>query len=201
MAHAVYTAVLTGPPVPLRPAPSALEEWRTILPPDVLDPAHPDSPLHCYHEVHGYRFAWGQVLEGVGPPAANGPRLLTWDFILIDAQQQYHEEGGNLEELSDMALLFLDTYMPRHAPRWLHYHDGTLPAAFAFLVASPQSGLPGSGCGRFLPTGCNCCSPLCAPSTRPRGARTRPPRRAAHREEPRPRWLDRRGPGVPQGRQ
>jgi hypothetical protein len=88
--------------------------------------------------VHGYRFAWGQVLEGVGPPAANGPRLLTWDFILIDAQQQYHEEGGNLEELSDMALLFLDTYMPRHAPRWLHYHDGTLPAAFAFLVASPH---------------------------------------------------------------
>jgi hypothetical protein len=73
MAHAAYTAVLTGPPVPLRPAPRTLEEWRTILPPDVLDPAHPDSPLHCYHEAHGYRFAWGQVLEGVGAPAADGP--------------------------------------------------------------------------------------------------------------------------------
>jgi hypothetical protein len=35
-----------------------------------------------------------------------------------------------------MAREFLDTYMPRHAPRWLHYHDGALPAAFAFLVTS-----------------------------------------------------------------
>jgi hypothetical protein len=72
------------------------------------------------------------------PPAADGPGLLTWDCILVDAQQQCHAGGGNLEELADMALLFLDTYMPQQAPRWLHYHDGALPAAFAFLVASPH---------------------------------------------------------------
>jgi hypothetical protein len=87
MAYSSSTAVLTGRTVSLRPAPSTLEGWRTILPTDVLDLAHPDSPLHCYHQARGYRFAWGQVLEGVVPPAADEPGLLTWDFILIDAQQ------------------------------------------------------------------------------------------------------------------
>ncbi len=39
-----------------------------------------------------------------------------------------------------MALVFLDAYMPQHAPRWLHYGDGVQPAAFAVLV--PAAHLP-----------------------------------------------------------
>ena len=33
-----------------------------------------------------------------------------------------------------MALVFLDTYMPHHAPRWLSYGDGVQPAAFGVIV-------------------------------------------------------------------
>jgi hypothetical protein len=111
--------------------------WQTRLPPDVLDPAHPNSPLQCYYQARGYRFAWGQVLERRVPPDAESRTgLLLWDFILADAQQQYEAGGGNLDELADMALMFLDTYLPRHAPRWLRVDDGAPPAAFAFLVAA-----------------------------------------------------------------
>jgi hypothetical protein len=96
---------------------------------------HPDSPLHCYHKARGYRFAWGHVLECLRPPDEEVPeRSLMWDFVLEDAQEQYQALGGNLEELADMALVFLDTYMPRHAPRWLRYDEGAQPAAFAFEV-------------------------------------------------------------------
>ena len=49
MTYSAFTHVLTGRTVPLTPPPSTLAVWRTCLPPDVLDPAHPDSPLQCYH--------------------------------------------------------------------------------------------------------------------------------------------------------
>jgi hypothetical protein len=79
------------------------------------------------------------VIERDLPPDTESlTGLLLWDFILIDAQQQYHAGGGNLEELADMALVFLDGYLPQHAPPWLHYDDGALPAAFAFLVETPH---------------------------------------------------------------
>jgi hypothetical protein len=134
-----YDHVLTGRTVPLTPAPITLETWGTSLPPAALDPAAPDSPLQCYHDARGYRFAWGHVLERTIPPDAESPTgLFLWDFILTDAQQQYHTAGGNLEELADMALVFLDGYLPQHAPPWLHYDDGALPAAFAFLVETPH---------------------------------------------------------------
>jgi hypothetical protein len=139
MANSAYHDVLTGRTVPLTPAPITLETWETILPPDALDPAAPDSPLQCYHDARGYRFAWGHVIERAVPPDAESPTgLLLWDFVLEDAQRQYHAGGGNLDELADMALVFLDTYMPQHAPRWLRYDDGALPAAFAFLVETPH---------------------------------------------------------------
>jgi hypothetical protein len=139
MTYSAYHDVLTGQTVPLTPAPITLETWGTSLPPDALDPAAPDAPLQCYHNARGYHFAWGHVIERDLPPDAEGPTgLLLWDFILIDAQRQYHAGGGNLDELADMALVFLDRYMPQHAPPWLHDDDGAFPAAFAFLVETPQ---------------------------------------------------------------
>jgi hypothetical protein len=134
-----YDHVLTGQTVPLMPAPITLETWEAILLPDALDLAAPDSPLQCYHDARGYCFAWGHVIERTIPPDAEIPTgLLLWDFILTNAQQQYHTEGGNLEELADMALVFLDEYLPQHAPPWLHYDEGAVPAAFAFLVETPH---------------------------------------------------------------
>jgi hypothetical protein len=110
MLYSSYTHVLTGRTVPLTLPPSTLAMWQTRLPPDVLDPAHPDSPLQCYHQARGYRFTCGQVLERLLPPDAESPTgLLVWDFILTEAQQQYEAGGGNLDELADMALVFLDT--------------------------------------------------------------------------------------------
>jgi hypothetical protein len=138
----VYSAsqdVLTSRTVPLTPAPITVAVWRARLPPAALDPAHPDSPLHCYHAARGYRFAWGHVIERLLPPDAASPTdLLLWDFILTAAQRQYHAAGGNLDELADMALVFLDAYLPQHAPPWLHYDEGAVPAAFAFLVEAPR---------------------------------------------------------------
>jgi hypothetical protein len=139
MTYSAYNDVLTGRTVPLSPAPITLEVWQAILPPDILDPAYPDSPLHCYHEARGYRFAWGHVLERLLPPDPEAPEgLLLWDVVLEDGQRQYHAAGGNLEALADMALVCLDTSMPQHAPAWLHDDDGDPPAAFAFLVETPH---------------------------------------------------------------
>jgi hypothetical protein len=44
MQYSAYFHVLTGRTVPLTPHPNTLAVWQTRLPPDILDPAHPDSP-------------------------------------------------------------------------------------------------------------------------------------------------------------
>jgi hypothetical protein len=117
MTYSSYDHVLSGRTRPLTPAPCTMAVWQPVLCPALLVLTHPDSPLHCYHEARGYRFAWGHVLEGVLPPDEEAPdSVLMWDFVLEDAQTQYQALGGNLEALADMALIFLDTYMPRHAP-------------------------------------------------------------------------------------
>ena len=75
------------------------------------------------------------MLERVIPPDHEDPdSWLRWDVVLEDAQAQYQALGGNLEELADMALVFLDTSMPQHAPRCLRYDDGAQPAAFGLLM-------------------------------------------------------------------
>jgi hypothetical protein len=139
MAYSASHDVLTGRTVPLTLAPITVETWGTILPPDALDPAAPDAPLQCYHDARGYRCAWGHVIERDLPPDAESPTgLLLWDVILTDAQRQYHAGGGNLDELADRALVFLDEYLPHHAPPWLHDDEGAVPAACAFLEEPPQ---------------------------------------------------------------
>ena len=147
MAHSSYDHVLNGRTRPLTPAPCTLAVWQPVLPPALLAPTHPDSPLQCDHEARGYRFAWGHVLESVAPPdpeCAEG--LLIWDFVLEDAQEQYQALGGNLEELADMALVFLDTSMP---------HAGCPMATASSRPPSPCwcrpriCPPPACGCGRF----------------------------------------------------
>jgi hypothetical protein len=133
--------ILNGRTRPLTPAPWTLAVWQPVLPPALLAPTHPASPLQCDHEARGYRCAWGHILESVAPPDpefAEGLRM--WDVVLADAQAQYQALGGTLEELADMALVFLDTSMPHHAPRWLSSGDGVQPAAFSVLV--PATDLP-----------------------------------------------------------
>ena len=133
--------ILSGHTLPLTPAPCTLAVWQPVLCPALLVLTHPDSPLHCYHEAQGYRFAWGHVLECLIPPDPDDDTdgLRMGDVVLEDAQEQYQALGGTLEALADRALVFLDTSMPRHAPRWLRSDDGAQPAAFACWVPATQS--------------------------------------------------------------
>ncbi len=141
MPSSSYDHILNGRTRPLTPAPCTLAVWEPVLPPALLAPTPPDSPLQCYHEARGYRCAWGHILESVAPPDPEyAEGLLMWDFVLEDAQEQYQALGGNLEALADMALVFLDTSMPEHAPRWLSSGDGVQPAAFGVIV--PATHLP-----------------------------------------------------------
>lgn len=131
--------MLTGRTVPLTPAPITLRTWQSTLPLEEHDAAHPESPLSLYHEAQGYGFVWGHIVERTLPPHAEDPLgMLCWDVVLPEAQRQFDEAGGNLAELADLALHFLDTYMPQHAPSWLRVTDGDLPAAFGLVVDIPH---------------------------------------------------------------
>jgi hypothetical protein len=90
MALSASDYVRTGCMLPLTPAPITLDVWRPILPPDVYDLAHPDSPLQGDHEARGDRWAWGDVLERLLPSDPEAPvGLRTWEVILSEAQRPY----------------------------------------------------------------------------------------------------------------
>jgi hypothetical protein len=98
-------------------APITLDVWRPILPPDVREPAHPDSPLQCDPEARGDHGVWGCVFARLLPPESADPvSLRTWEVSLTEVQRQSHAGGEHLEGPVETVRVFLDTSMPQQAP-------------------------------------------------------------------------------------
>ena len=63
---------------------------------------------------HGYEFEWGQIIEDPADQRSNARTpdsvhvAACWHFVLIDLHNAFLDAGGNLGELSDLAVDILE---------------------------------------------------------------------------------------------
>jgi hypothetical protein len=100
----------------------------------------------------GYEFEWGKIIESLTDPheceeaCEPGYPGALWHFVLTDLHNTFLDAGGNLRELSDLALIQLyqvteealaqlPPEIRRDAePDYIEYDEGNDACAFAVLV-------------------------------------------------------------------
>ena len=83
----------------------------------------------------GYEFEWGQIVEerfGDWPDDDLADRPISWEFLLSGLHDEFLDAGGYLEELSDVALRFLDDLVA--APDFIEFDEGSDICAFEVIV-------------------------------------------------------------------
>ncbi len=97
-----------GKPAPLSIPTSVRREWQMNG-----DEGRAEAEAEFSHSL-GYEFEWGQIIEELldhdhpeksdDPP----PMCARWHFVLVDLHNEFLDAGGNLGELSDLALYILE---------------------------------------------------------------------------------------------
>jgi hypothetical protein len=102
---------LSGQSVPLFIPSSARREWQ-INGDDNESRAEVETE---FAQIRGYEFEWGQIIEELFDPAESGNDAdsacigACWHFVLIDVCNEFCDRGGNLGELSDLAVDILES--------------------------------------------------------------------------------------------
>jgi hypothetical protein len=106
-----------------------------------------------YGAVVGYEFDWGQIIEEVFDPTTtdaldrdgSAGLAVRWNLVLRDPHSAFLHAGGNLGELSDLAMLLLARIedsrdeLPKHTrrdtlPDCIVFDEGNAISAFAVCV-------------------------------------------------------------------
>lgn len=101
---------LAGRPVPLLIPSSARREWRI----NGIDDESLAELEAEFGNCHGYEFEWGQIIETLAGPGDDRQRpgsagaVVCWHFALINLHHAFLDAGGNLGELSDLAVDMLE---------------------------------------------------------------------------------------------
>jgi len=99
----------------------------------------------------GYAFEWGQIIEDMcepnpdDPPEERGFIGVCWHFLLTGLHQEFLDAGGNLGELSDLAMILFHP-QPYNAkdvatrlrkakqPKFVDFDEGNCISAFEIMV-------------------------------------------------------------------
>ena len=102
--------LLAGRPVPLFIPSSVRREWLINGVDDESLAELEAEFAHC----HGYEFEWGQIIETVAGPdeerqtPISAGAVVCWQFALVNLHHAFLDVGGDLGELSDLAVDMLD---------------------------------------------------------------------------------------------
>jgi hypothetical protein len=144
---------LTGQSVPL-PIPSSVRrEWQ-INGNDAEFLAEVEVELA---QMRGYQFRWGQIVEELFHPAAcrNDPASVQfgafWNFVMTDLHDTFLDVGGNLGELSDLAVDMIEDIRwdalvelppdrrPDGLPEYIVFGEGDNISAFEIAVLGDEN--------------------------------------------------------------
>ena len=101
---------LAGRPVPLFIPSSVRREWLM----NGVDDASLAELEAEFGHCHGYEFEWGQIIETLAGPDDDGQTpvsagaVVCWHFALVNLHHAFLDAGGNLGELSDLAVDMLE---------------------------------------------------------------------------------------------
>ena len=102
----------SGRTIPLQIPEPVWREWKI----NGVDADHLAELQAEHGEAMGYEFDWGQIIEEVfdDNPTADSDNLedlpylaVRWHFVLCDVYTAFLDGGGNLGELSDLAIMIL----------------------------------------------------------------------------------------------
>lgn len=135
-----------GRPVPLSIPACVRREWQMNG-----DEGRAEAEAEFSHSL-GYEFEWGQIIEELldQDPIENRddppPLCARWHFVLVDLYDEFLDAGGNLGELSDLAVWILDQ-VTEHAlvelppedrgeilPDYIRFGEGNSISAFEIEV-------------------------------------------------------------------
>lgn len=100
----------SGRPVPLSIPSSVRREWQV----NGGDDESLAEAAAEFSQSRGYEFEWGQIIEELldqDPTEKDDDPLsmsARWHFVLVDLHNEFLDAGGNLGELSDLAVDILD---------------------------------------------------------------------------------------------
>ena len=138
----------SGRPVPLLIREPIWREWNI----NSVDSATLAELRTEYGALVGYEFEWGQITEEVFDPGSDAQDeddvaglALRWNFVLRDLHNTFLDAGGNLNELSDLAVAVLDTVSDSRQelrddarqdalPDFIVFDEGNAISAFAVCV-------------------------------------------------------------------
>jgi hypothetical protein len=110
-----------------------------------------------FSQILGYEFDWGQIIEefpGIGDAADDRdcpPLAVRWHFLTVDVHNAYLDAGGNLGELSDVAIEVLEELslpaLVKHSsddrsdvlPDYIDFDEGNTISAFAIDVLGAEN--------------------------------------------------------------
>ena len=121
----------SGSRVPLLIPACVIREWNT----NGVDGIYRAMLEKEHGSALGYEFEWGQIVEERFPdwPEDDLPdRPISWEFVLSGLHEEFLDAGGHLEELSDVALQFLDDLVA--APDFIEFDDGSDICAFDVIA-------------------------------------------------------------------
>ncbi len=137
-----------GRPAPLMIPTSMLREWQKN---GIDEESRAEVEAEFSHSL-GYEFEWGQIIEELLDHDSNEkddaiPSLSAqWHFVLANLHNEYLDAGGNLGELSDLAVDILDSIRqdalveltPEQRtstlPDYIRFHEGNNISAFEIAV-------------------------------------------------------------------
>lgn len=101
---------LAGRPVPLLIPSSVRREW-------LINGVDDESLAELeaeFGDCHGYEFEWGQIIETIAGPdeerqtPISAGAVVCWQFALVNLHHAFLDVGGDLGELSDLAVDMLE---------------------------------------------------------------------------------------------
>jgi len=110
-----------------------------------------------FAQMRGYQFEWGQIVEDLREPADSGndPDAdlfgAHWGFVLTDLHDAFLDVGGNLGELSDLAVDMIEDIRwdalvdlppdrrPEGLPEYIVFSEGDNSSAFDIGVLGAKN--------------------------------------------------------------
>jgi hypothetical protein len=144
---------LAGQSVPLFIPSSVRREWQVN---GVGDESRVELETE-FAQIRGYEFEWGQIVEDLFDPAESGndpdsPIIgACWHFVLVDLHNAFLDGGGNLGELSDLAVYILEEFsrwaVEKFSPRckskilpeYIDFDEGNTISVFAIDVLGTKN--------------------------------------------------------------